>query len=146
MGALKSLVRVHTWALNEKRQKLARLEQLRERLNDDLQRLQEEQEKEQRAASSSMEGTIAYPTFIAAALERRKRLRESIAKLEEAIEAAREDVNAEYREVRKYELARDNFARRQRYEQARRDQIGFDELGGQIHRRRQVEDDDEEES
>ena len=107
MGALKSLIRVHTWALNEKRQKLARLEQLRERLNDDLQRLQEEQDQEQRAASSSMEGTIAYPTFIAAALERRKRLRNSIANLEQAIEAAREDVNAEYQEVEKYELARD---------------------------------------
>ncbi len=142
MGALKSLIRVHTWALNEKRQKLARLEQLRERLNDDLQRLQEEQEKEQRAASSSMEGTIAYPTFIAAALERRKRLRNSIANLEQAIEAAREDVNAEYQEVEKYELARDNFARRQQRELARREQIELDELGGRLYRRSQAEDHD----
>ncbi len=140
MGALKSLIRVHTWALNEKRQKLARLEQLRERLNDDLQRLQEEQDQEQRAASSSMEGTIAYPTFIAAALERRKRLRNSIANLEQAIEAAREDVKAEFQEVKKYELARDNFVRRQQREQARREQIAFDELGGQLHRRTQGED------
>lgn len=142
MGALKSLIRVHTWALNEKRQKLAGMEQLRERLNDDLQRLQAEQKKEQKAASSPIEGTIAYPTFIAAALERRKRLRDSIVNLERAIEAAREDVNAEFQEVKKYELASDNLARHQRREQVHREQIVLDELGGQLHRRSQAEDHD----
>ena len=142
MGALKSLVRVHTWALNEKRRKLAGMVQLRERLNDDLRRLQEEQEREQKAATSSFEGTIAYPTFIAAALERRKRLRDSVANLEKAIEAAREAVNAESQEVRRYEIAQDNFARRQQYEQARREQIALDDLGGQLHRRSHAEDHD----
>ncbi len=142
MGALKSLIRVHTWALNEKRRKLAGMVQLRERLNDDLRRLREEQEREQKAASSSFEGTIAYPTFIAAALERRKRLRNSIANLEPAIEAAREEVNAEFQEVKSYEIAQDNLARRQQRDRARREQILLDDLGGQLHRRSQAEDHD----
>ncbi|MFQ5773266.1 MAG: flagellar export protein FliJ [Kiloniellaceae bacterium] len=135
MTALGSLVRVHDWILNEKRQKLAALEGLAERMKDDLRRLQEDLEREQRAASGSLEGTVAFPAFVAAALERRKRLRQSIAELERAIEAAREEVHAAFQEVKKYELARDNDDKRERDRRARGEQKALDELGTSLYRR-----------
>ncbi len=138
MTALGSLVRVHSWALNEKRQKLAGLEELADKMHKDLEQLEAELNNEQRAATGSIEGTIAFPAFVAAALERRKKLRESIANLRLAIDAARTEVREAFQEVKKYEFARDNYERREREKVARREQRELDELGTNMHRRKKA--------
>ena len=138
MTAMGSLVRVHSWALNEKRQKLAGLQELADKMHQDLEHLEAELNDEQRAAAGSMEGTIAFPAFVAAALERRKKLRESIADLGLAIDAARAEVREAFQEVKKYELARDNHERRERAKVARREQRELDELGANMHQRKKA--------
>ncbi len=138
MSALGSLVRVHTWALNEKQQTLSGLEALGEKLRNDLEGLEAELRQEQSAATGSIEGTIAFPAFVAAALERRKRLRVSIANLDLAIEVAREEVREAYREVKKYELARDNHDHRERDRLALRERKELDELAATLHRRKKM--------
>lgn len=138
MSALGSLVRVHTWALNEKQQTLSGLEGLGEKLRNDLEGLEAELRQEQSAATASIEGTIAFPAFVAAALERRKRLRVSIANLDLAIEAAREEVREAYQEVKKYELARDNHEHRERDRLALRERKMLDELAETLHRRKKM--------
>ena len=135
MSALNSLVRVHSWALDEKRQKLAELDLMATKLRADLHTLEQELEQERTAAAGSMEGSIAFPAFVAAALERRKRLRESIANIELACEAAREEVNLAYQEVKKFELARDNQLAEEQDEAVRREQKIMDEMGVDMHRR-----------
>ena len=139
MTALGSLVRVHTWTLDEKRQTLGGLEELGEKLRNDLENLEAELRQEQAAATGSIEGTIAFPAFVAAALERRKRLRVSIANLDLAIEAAREEAREAYQEVKKYELARDNHERRERDRLALRERNALDELGATLHRRKKMD-------
>lgn len=139
MTALGSLVRVHTWTLDEKRQTLGGLEELGEKLRNDLENLEAELRREQAAATGSIEGTIAFPAFVAAALERRKRLRVSIANLDLAIEAAREEAREAYQEVKKYELARDNHERRERDRLALRERNALDELGATLHRRKKMD-------
>jgi flagellar export protein FliJ len=138
MTALGSLVRVHTWALNEKRQKLVGLEELSDKMRQDIENIESELQNEQLAAADSIEGTIAFPAFAAAALERRKKLRISIANLDMAIEAAREEVREVFQEVKKYELARDNHEKRERERIARREQNELDELGVNLHRRKKM--------
>ncbi len=138
MSALGSLVRVHTWALNEKRQTLTGLEKLADKLQGDLEGLEAEMQQEQGAATGSIEGTIAFPAFVAAALERRKRLRLSISNLDLAIEVAREEVREAYRDVKKYELARDNHEGRERDRLALRERKELDELGATLHLRRKM--------
>ncbi len=138
MSALGSLVRVHTWALNEKRQTLAEMEKLADKLHGDLEALETELQQEQSAATGSIEGTIAFPAFAAAALERRKRLRVSIANLDLGIEAAREEVRQAYREVKKYELARDNDERREQDRLALSERKALDELGATLHQRKKM--------
>ncbi len=81
---------------------------------------------------------MAFPAFVAAALERRKRLRLSISNLDLAIEVAREEVREAYQEVKKYELARDNHERRERDRLALRERKEFDELGATLHQRRKM--------
>ena len=144
MSALASLVRVHTWALNEKRQTLAGLEELADKLHGDLEALEAELQREQSAATGSIEGTIAFPAFVAAALERRKRLRVSIANLDLGIEAAREEVREAYQEVKKYELARDNDERREQDKLALTERKDLDELGATLHQRKKMSQSDNE--
>ena len=138
MTAMGSLVRVHSWALNEKRQNLAGLEELADKMHQDLEHLEAELNDEQRAADGSMEGTIAFPAFVAAALERRKKLRESIADLGLAIDAARAEVREAFQEVKKYELAQEIHERREREKVARREQRELDELGANMHQRKKA--------
>ncbi len=144
MSALGSLVRVHTWALNEKRQTLVGLEELADKLHGDLEDLEAGLQREQSAATGSIEGTIAFPAFVAAALERRKRLRVSIANLDLGIEAAREEVREAYLEVKKYELARDNDERREQDKLALSERKALDELGATLHQRRKLSQSDNE--
>ncbi len=136
MPALHSLARVYNWALNEKRLRLAGLEELGGKMRNDLATLEQQIEDEQRVAAGSMEGTIAFPAFVEAALERRKRLSKSIANLERAIEAARDEVHEAFQESKKFEMARDNNERRARDRRARRDQAELDELGLTMYERR----------
>jgi len=140
VSALNSLVRVHSWALDEKRQKLAELDRLADKLRDDLVALEQEMSREQTAASGSIEGSIAFPAFVAAALERRKRLRQSIGNIELACEAAREEVNQAFQEMKKFELARDNQTAQDQEESARREQTAMDEMGVDMHRRNNTAD------
>lgn len=135
MTALNSLVRVHDWVLNEKRQKLSQLDEMADKLRNDLVLVEQDMERERTIASNSLEGTVAFPSFIAAALERRRRLRESIGNLEITIEAAREEVHEAFQEVKKYELARDNDTQREDDKRSRRDQADMDELGIGLYRR-----------
>ena len=135
MSALNSLVRVHSWSLDEKRQKLAELDGFADKLRADLLALERELVEEQTAASGSAEGSIAFPAFVAAALERRKRLRGSIANIELACEAAREEVNQAFQEMKKFELARDKQMTEEQEEAARHEQANMDEMGIDIHRR-----------
>ncbi len=142
MTTLGSLVRVHSWALNEKRQKLAGLEELVDKMHQDLEHLEAELNDEQRAAAGSIEGTIAFPAFVAAALERCRKLRESIAGLGLAIDAARAEVREAFQEVKKYELAQEIHERREREKVARREQRELDELGANMHQRKKASGED----
>jgi len=133
--AFKSLTRVHSWALSEKRQKLAGIEELVNKMKNDLQTLEKDLETESDAAGASIEGTVAFPAFIAAALERRRRLRHTIGELEQAVQATREEVHAAYEEMKKYEHAGNLEAEKLQQESARREQINLDDLGTEIYRR-----------
>ena len=138
MTDLGSRVRVHSGVLDEKCQKLAGLEELAGKMHEDLENLEAELDSEQRAATGSIEGTIAFPAFVAAALERRKKLRESIAGLGLAIDAARAEVREAFQEVKKYELAQEIHERREREKVARREQRELDELGANMHQRKKA--------
>jgi flagellar export protein FliJ len=135
MTPFNSLVRITRWHLDEKRQKLAELERLAERLRGDLQRLDEGIAAEEKLAEQDDMARRAYPAFLEAELDRRQRLEKSIADVEQEIEAAREEVGEAFRELKKYELAEDNERQRVRKRRDRIEQQQSDELGAQLHRR-----------
>ena len=135
MTALQSMVRVHRWVLEEKQRKLAELQSLADRLRGDLTQLDSELEAERQAAEASDEAGLAYPSYVAAALDRRRRICETIDNLETEVEAAREEVAESFAELKKYEIARDNQQRRKTAKHARRERADLDEIGISIYRR-----------
>jgi len=137
MSSFDSLLRISRWHLDEKRQKLADLERLAQRLRDDLERLAEGIETEKRIAQQDEEARRTFPAFLKAEQERRRRIEKSIADVQHEIEIAREEVAEAFREFKKYELAKTTQDERLRRQASRREQARMDELGMQLHRRKQ---------
>ena len=136
MTALKQLVRLHRWSLDEKRQKLAELERLADRLRADVKALDDSLEAEKAPARQSVEGAAAYSRFAAAMAERRGVFERSIADVESQAEAARAEVQAAFQEYKTYELGLKNHERREAQKRARREQAALDDVGLGIGNRR----------
>ncbi len=135
MTALDSIVRVYRWVLDEKQRKLADLRTLLEKLQLDLESLDAELEAEREVSDISDEAGAAFPAYAAAALDRRRRLCETIANLERESDAAREEVTEAFGELKKYEIASDNRKSRESEKRKRSERINLDELGVSIYRR-----------
>lgn len=138
MSALESLIRLHRWQLDERRRQLVDLDALSEKLRQEQARLAAEQKAEQAAASSSQEAAIAYGNYARQLIERRQRLDQSLASVEEQVTAARETLAESYREVKRYEIASANRAVQQKKRLARQQQRTLDELGIENFRRKRA--------
>ncbi len=139
-GDLHNLIRLHEWRVDEKRRRLGELIRVLEDLEDRALRLEQELLEEQRVAGSSPgEAGFLYGNYVEAVIERRERLAKSIAKAGEEVAGAREEMRAEYQNLKKYEVAQENRDRRVRQEMERREQLELDELGLQSYRQRKAD-------
>ncbi|HKT17901.1 MAG TPA: flagellar FliJ family protein [Stellaceae bacterium] len=136
MSTLDSLIRLHRWQVDEQRRCVADLEQLAEKLRDDLRRLETEQASEQEVVRSAPELASSYGSYAGALAERRRNLLQSLADAERRLGEARESLAAAYQEAKRYEIAAARRRLQHRREVERADQANMDELGTAIHRRR----------
>ena len=136
MKGLPTLIRVRTWALEEKRRKVADLEALEAQLIEAVARLDDEVQIENQVAGNDTSASFTYGSYISAAIERRRTLDESVEDVRRQIEAAREEVTIAYQELKKFEVAHSNRKRRAQTEANRREQIVLDEMGLETYRRR----------
>lgn len=136
MKGLPTLIRVRTWALEEKRRKVADLEALETQLMEAIARLDDEVQLENQVASTDNDARFTYGSYLNAAIERRRTLDASVEDVKRQIEAAREEVTIAYQELKKFEVAQGNRKRRAREESNRREQIVLDEIGLESYRRR----------
>ena len=134
-GALVSMIRLHRWMLDEKRRNLADLQVFAEKLRDDLVQLDADLEAQKGAAEGEDTAGLAYSSYVSAALDRRQKVEDTIANLEGEIEAAREDVAESFRELKRYEAARDGKQAQARADRNRRERINQDELAVGLYRR-----------
>ena len=136
---LKNLIRLHEWQVDEKRRKVGTLLSLVADLELQARRLEEELVAEQAAASADpAEAGFFYGTYAETVIERRQRIAYSIAKAEEEIAAAQEELREAYRDLKKYEIAQENRIKRETYEQARKEQAFLDDIGLQSFRQKRA--------
>lgn len=137
MSALDQLVRLHGWTLDERRRKVADLEQLAERLRADVVRIDGELVREEKTISGSPELLAAFTAYAAVARRRRGKLAHSIAEVEQEIERAREAVQDAFLELKRYEQALANRKTRAATAESRREQSAADEVGIDMFRRKE---------
>lgn len=138
MSTLDSLIRLHRWQLDERRRHLAELDQLVGKLRGELQRLEEEEKLEQKVAGESAEGAYAYGGYAKDLVDRRHKLKQSLAEAEQKIITAREALAEAYQEVKRYETAAANRLLQQHRRLERQQQNAMDEIAIETHRRQRV--------
>ena len=139
MKALETLIRVNSWALDEKRRNLAELEDLRESFYREIANFEKQLILNQAAAASSPEIAQTYGHYAVTVIERRRVLRESIAETQERVAEASDEVHHAYQEVKKYETALEREKERQKKAEDRLAQIELDEMGMNMFRRKNQE-------
>lgn len=139
MSSLKSVIRLHKWQLDEKRRALAELQNLGDRLNAEAARLEDEIRAEQETAKGSFEASFTYAGYAKAAMERRRRIAQSIAQVQEQIAAATEEMAEAFQELKRFELAEEERQKREKEKQRRKDDAMLDETALVGFRRRQKE-------
>jgi flagellar export protein FliJ len=133
---LATLIRLHTWRLDEQWHALADALRELDRLRQASRALEAEIAAEQEAAAAApAEAGLAYARYARVAVERRAACREASFVAEAEIASRREKVQVCYRELRTLEIARDNRRQRAKAEAARREALMLDEIGLIAHSR-----------
>jgi flagellar protein FliJ len=127
-SGLHTLIRLHKWRLDEKRRALAELQALADKLAQDTARLEREILAEQEIARTSPEASFGYGNFAKQAIERRRRLAESLAQVEHQISEATEEMAEAFQELKRYELAQEGRDRRDEAKRKTRENAALDEV------------------
>lgn len=136
MSGLDQLLRLQRWTLDEKRRQAGDLELLIERLVQDINKLDDQVEREIQASRANLELQRALPGYRQMMKGRRERLDKSLLDLRSELEKLREQITEAFSELKKTEQTVKNRQQRQRLAERRREQAISDEIGLQLHRRK----------
>ncbi len=134
MKSLDTIIRLKKWQLNDKQRKLADLRRMRDDLEQRTRTLEAEIESEAGVTGEQATGAMVYGVYAQAALDRRDRLRNSIAEVDTEITACAEELAEAFEEVKKHEISRDARHRRARVLANRRQQATMDEMAQDLMR------------
>lgn len=137
--SLKTIIRLQKLQLDEKRRVLAELQNLEDRLKAEIQRVKDEIAREQATAREDFSVSFTYANFAQAALERGRKLGESLAQVEAQISVATDQMAEAFQELKRFELAEEERLKREKEKQKRKDAIMLDETALVGFRRRQAE-------
>ena len=134
---LTTLARLTKWTVDQRRRTLGALLRELESLEASRRGLDIELIQEQSAAAENPdEAGLLYGTYAEAFINRRDIMDESIRTKKAEIEKALEELNESYRELKKYEVARDSRSQLELVEEVRREQIELDDIGIETYRRK----------
>ncbi|CAO3379505.1 flagellar FliJ family protein [Azospirillum argentinense] len=139
MSSLKTIIRLQKWKLDEKRRALADLQNLADRLQAEIERLKEEIAVERDTARGNVEYAFTYSNYIQAAMERGKRLTQSMGQVEAQIAVATDEMAEAFQELKRYELAEEERLKREKEKLKRKEANMLDETALVGFRRRQQE-------
>lgn len=136
MKSREALIRLNRFRVDEIRKRLKSLDDMRADLRKKMTDLEAMVQEEQRRAAHSDLGRLAFPTFARSVQARRENIQRSIDEVEKQAATVTEELQNAYRELKKYEIAVDQEAQRDRVEYARQVQAELDEIAMQRHARK----------
>ena len=128
MKSREGLVRLHRFRVEEIRKRLKSLDEMRGDLTKKMSDLETMVQEEQRRANNSDLGRLAFPTFARSVQARRENIQRTIDEVEKQAATVSDELQGAYRELKKYEVAIDNDAQRDRAEYARQVQADIAEM------------------
>ena len=128
MKSREALIRLHRFRVDEIRRRLQSLDTMRADLTKKMSDLETMMQEEQRRAAHSDLGRLAYPSFARSVVARRENIQRSVDEVEKQAAGVTEELQAAYRELKKYEIAADSEAQRDRVEYARKVQAELDDI------------------
>ncbi len=137
--SLKTLIKVQTAKLDEKKRILVDLQTIQAQMEKDLARLQQELLHEQQVAQNDSFLAGAYPAYAKANEMRQDEVLLSMDRIKREIEWARMEVQAAHQEQKKFEKAKELRMAEIQAELDRKEDLFIDELALTQYRRRQDE-------
>ena len=136
MKSREALIRLHRFRVDEIRRRLKSLDDMRADLTKKMSDLETMMQEEQRRAAHSDLGRLAYPSFARSVVARRENIQRTIDGIEKQASSVTEELQAAYRELKKYEIAAENDATRDRVEYARQVQTELNDIALERHARK----------
>ena len=134
---LESLLRLHSWTVDERRRELGVLLAREEELIQLGHELARQLTHEQKVATEDPTSAgFIYAAFAQNHRLRREQLERTLAALRVELEEARDRLGDAYRQLKVYEEVQKMRARKEREDEARTEKIAFDEIGETQFRQR----------
>jgi len=134
---MKTLIRLSKWNVDEKQRVLVALQGREDEILSWIKQSEERLKEEQRVATEDATGVgFSYGAFAKAWLARRQQLLAMLDMVRAEIVKAREELAEAFNELKTYEITQRERERRAQAERDRKEQAFLDEIGLNIHRRR----------
>lgn len=127
MKSHETLLKLHRFRAEEARRQLSALETMKAEMEGKIAELDRLLSDEARKATESGIGRYAYPTFAKSIQDRKENVRRSVTEIERQIDAARQGLEAAFRELKKYEIADETRRAREDEARARAEQAEADD-------------------
>lgn len=135
---LKTLIRLAKFDVDEKRRALTALQTREDQILDHIAQGEAQLKEEQRLAAGDATGIgFLYGAFHRAWMDRKVEMENQLLLVRAQIELARDQLAESFRQLKTYEVTQANREQRERDEIERKDQIFLDEVGLNIHRRKE---------
>jgi flagellar FliJ protein len=134
---LKTLIRLSKFNVDEKQRVLVALQGREDEILSWIQQSEEQLKEEQRVAAEDSTGVgFAYGNFAGAWLNRRGQLLAMLEMVRAEIIRARDELAEAFSELKTYEITQRERERRAQAERDKKEQAFLDEVGLNIHRRK----------
>lgn len=128
MKGIDTLIRLAKRDLDELRKRQVHLETAKDKLQQGIKNLAAELQREQKLAAQNPEMGSFFGGFAKNIKERQQKLNDEIKEIDVQLLALSEEIMVAFADLKKYEIARDNFKARKKAEEARKETIMMDEV------------------
>lgn len=139
MPNVHTLIKMQKLYVDEQRRVLADRQAEADALMMEIATLQANLEMEKIRASTDKEGGILIGAFIKKELARHDQMQRALSAKERQIEKEREKLSVLFEELKRYEIAQENWDQQERDAAQKRENIAYDEQAGQRHHKQQGE-------
>ena len=131
-----TLLRLKRFRVDEMKQRMATLDEMKADLDRKLADLEDSVARERHRANDSDIGRLAFPSFVQSIEARRKNIRDTMKELERERIQVQDELAAAFQDLKSFELAEEERARRVAEAESRQAQSRLDELAIVRHLRK----------